>query len=443
MVFFKGKNGNDGSSMKKDYAIKLTNLSKEYPVFKSAFEKIKYLSRFILFNKPKLTKTRVRALNNINLQVRKGERLGIVGRNGAGKSTLVKLLAGNFIPTKGNIETSGDIYSMLPGSVSFILNQSTRKNAIQHLSYQELTDKEIKNIISEIEDFTELNEYFDQPFVQLSLGMRVRAEFAVASAKKADIILIDEVLGAGDLYWSEKIAKRVEKMSNKGSTLVFISHNITQINRFCERVIWIEDGEIVMDDNVNEVTKKYEAFLENISWETDDVDDKTIKSRNINIGNSNSYLIETGQPVIRFPGIRDIEIIGFLMNKKNNKNYTISNKDPIEMQLTLKSNKNKLYFLGYRITIFDEKGNRIAAIESEGDKKKLSKNEIFNVFIKRNSLGLHPGNYYISITVEDNLLRMTTTNEKVLRQDLLYKSFKLIIRDNMNSKSLPYVQLNI
>ena len=273
--------------------------------------------------------------------------------------------------------------------------------------------------------------------------MRVRAEFAVASAKKADIILIDEVLGAGDLYWSEKIAKRVEKMSNKGSTLVFISHNITQINRFCERVIWIEDGEIVMDDNVNEVTKKYEAFLENISWETDDVDDKTIKSRNINIGNSISYLIETGQPVIRFPGIRDIEIIGFLMNKKNNKNYTISNKDPIEMQITLKSNKNKLYFLGYRITIFDEKGNRIAAIESEGDKKKLSKNEIFNVFIKRNSLGLHPGNYYISITVEDNLLRMTTTNEKVLRQDLLYKSFKLIIRDNMNSKSLPYVQLNI
>ena len=211
------------------------------------------------------------------------------------------------------------MYSMLPGSVSFILNQSTRKNAIQHLSYQELTHEEIKKTIQDIQEFTELNEYFDQPFVQLSLGMRVRAEFAVASAKKADIILIDEVLGAGDLYWSEKIAKRVENMSSKGSTLVFISHNITQINRFCERVIWIEDGEIVMDDCVNEVTKKYEAFLENISWETDDVDDKTIKSRNINIENSFSNLLKTGQPVIRFPGIRDIEIIGFLVNKKNKK----------------------------------------------------------------------------------------------------------------------------
>ena len=261
----------------KNYAINLTNLSKEYPVFQSAFEKLTYLSKFIVRNKSIFTKTRVRALSNINLQVKKGERLGIVGRNGAGKSTLIKLLAGNFIPTKGKIETSGEIYSMLPGSVSFILNQSTRKNAIHHLSYQGLTPKEIEKTIENIEEFAELNEYFDQPFVKLSLGMRVRAEFAVATAKKADVILIDEVLGAGDLYWSEKIAKRVEKMASDGSTMVFISHNISQINRFCERVIWIEDGEIVMDDSVNEVTKKYEAFLENISWQTDDLDDKTVK----------------------------------------------------------------------------------------------------------------------------------------------------------------------
>ena len=429
--------------MTKNYAINLTNLSKEYPVFNSAFEKLKYLLNFILWNKSRSTKTKVRALSNINLQVRKGERVGIIGRNGAGKSTLIKLLAGNFIPSTGKIETSGDIYSMLPGSVSFLLNQSTRKNAIHHLSYQELKPQEIEKIIEDIEEFTELKEYFDQPFVQLSLGMRVRAEFAVATAKKSDIILIDEVLGAGDLYWSEKIAKRVESIAKNGSTLVFISHNIYQINRFCNRVIWIEGGEIVMDDRVNEVTKKYEAFLENISWETDDIDDKTINLRNINIDNSLSKLEVTGQPIIRFPGIREVEIVGFWLNKKNNINYVIFNEDPIEIKISLKSNINKSIILGYRITLFDEKGNRIAAIESEGDKKKLSKNEIFNVFIKRNSLGLQPGTYYISITVENNLLRMTTTNEKVHREDLLYKSFKLIIKDKNNYKSLPYVHLNI
>tara|TARA_B100000212_G_scaffold203597_1_gene153656 strand:- start:986 stop:2275 length:1290 start_codon:yes stop_codon:yes gene_type:complete len=429
--------------MTKNNAINLTNLSKEYPVFNSAFEKLKYLLNFIVYNKSRSTKTKVRALSNINLQVRKGERVGIIGRNGAGKSTLIKLLAGNFIPSTGKIETSGDIYSMLPGSVSFLLNQSTRKNAIHHLSYQELKPQEIEKIIEDIEEFTELKEYFDQPFVQLSLGMRVRAEFAVATAKKSDIILIDEVLGAGDLYWSEKIAKRVESIAKNGSTLVFISHNISQINRFCNRVIWIEGGEIVMDDRVNEVTKKYEAFLENISWETDDIDDKTINLRNINIDNSLSKLEVSDQPIIRFPGIREVEIVGFWLNKKNNINYVIFNEDPIEIKISLKSNINKSIILGYRITLFDEKGNRIAAIESEGDKKKLSKNEIFNVFIKRNSLGLQSGTYYISITVENNLLRMTTTNEKVHREDLLYKSFKLIIKDKNNYKSLPYVHLNI
>ena len=132
-----------------------------------------------------------------------------------------------------------------------------------------------------------------------------------------------------------------------------------------------------------------------------------------------------------------------MLNKKVNKNHFIFNDDPIEIQLTLKSNVKKQFFLGYRITLFDEKGNRIAAIESEGDKKKLSKNEVFNVLIKRNSLGLQPGNYYISITVEDNLLRMSTTNEKVLREDLLYKSFKLTIKDKNKSEFLPYVKLNI
>ena len=109
----------------------------------------------------------------------------------------------------------------------------------------------------------------------------------------------------------------------------------------------------------------------------------------------------------------------------------------------MKSNINKLFYLGYRITLFDEKGNRIAAIESEGDKKKLSKNEIFNVFIKRNALGIYPGTYYISITVEDNLLRRSTTNEKLLREDLLYKSFKLTIKDKKSSEFLPLVELNI
>ena len=428
--------------MKPYNAISISNLSKEYPIFESAFGKLKYIINFILGRKI-ILKKKINALRNINLKVFKGERIGIIGRNGAGKSTLIKLLAGNFNPTKGIIKTSGEIYSMLPGSVSFILNQSTKNNALQHLSYQNLSPKEIKAAIADIEEFTELNEYFNQPFYQLSLGMRVRAEFAVASAKKSDIILIDEVLGAGDLYWSEKIAKRVEKMSENGSTLIFISHNISQINRFCKRVIWIENGEIIMDDNANKVTKNYEAFLENISWEIDDKDDKTINSKEINTKNYLSFLENTGQKVIRFPGLRNIKIIGFLLNNKNKKEYKINKKEPFEIKLTLKSKIDKFYYLCYRISIFDNKGYCVAVLESKGDKKNLTKDEIFDVFIKRDNLSIHSGIYFISITIENYELRKSTHNEKIIREDLLYKSFKLIVEKNTSDKSEPLIELNI
>ena len=112
-------------------------------------------------------------------------------------------------------------------------------------------------------------------------------------------------------------------------------------------------------------------------------------------------------------------------------------------QLTLKSNTKKVFFLGYRISLFDEKGNLIAAIESEGDKKYLSKNEVFDVFITRKTLGLHPGIYYISITVEDYELRKSTTNEKIIREDLIYKSFRLTVKNNNSTEFSPYVKLNI
>lgn len=423
---------NDGSAVSQEIAIEICDVAKTYPVFTHPWQAVRYLGALIRHGRldEKHLHEGVHALSGINLSVRRGERIGIVGRNGAGKSTLLKLLSADFPPTRGSMQVNGEIYCLLPGSVGFSLEQSTLENARQYLSYLSITDEEMDARIEEIRAFTELGDYFTQPVKNLSLGMRVRAEFAVATARMADIVIIDEVLGAGDIYWSEKIARRMEQLCAQGTTLVLVSHSLEQINRYCERAIWIEKGQVVMDDNAVEVTKRYEGFLEQLSWQTDDLDDKTVSIQQMAAGLGNQTLPESGQTVTRWPGRGDVEITGIWLNEMPVSEIRLTTEEALSIRMHINTRKEQTYHLRYLLTFWSEFGRRLAVIENDVDAVDITTTNSHVVILNMTNIGLSSGNYDVTITISDVTQSSHTTSEVSTRMDVLYKSFSIAIRDN-------------
>lgn len=430
-------------------AIEIAGVCKHYPVFGHPWQAVRYLASLIRRGVPDPTIATggVPALTDINLRIGKGERVGIVGRNGAGKSTLLKLLAGDFPPATGRFSIHGNVYCLLPGSVSFSFEQSTNENARQYLSYLGLSPEEMEARIEEIRDFTELGEYFEQPVKNLSLGMRVRAEFAVATAQSADIVIIDEVLGAGDIYWSEKIARRMERLCADGTTLLLVSHSLSQINRYCERAVWIERGKIVMDGPALEVTKRYEGFLERLSWQTDDVDDKSLAIENAAAEMGNEILPDSGQTVVRWPGRGDVLVSGVWLNDQAASSLRLDSSDPLSIRLRLEAPRGGKHSLRYLLTFWDANGKRVAVIENESDRMEFpldSKSAGHEIVFWRSTLGLKSGHYFLTITVSDALASAGTTKEHSTRQDVLYKSFRLEVSSiNWTNCAQPVFRLNL
>ncbi|MGB3742373.1 MAG: ABC transporter ATP-binding protein [Castellaniella sp.] len=429
-------------------AIIVSGVSKHYPVFSHPWQAVRYLFSLIRNGVPDsaAAASYVEALSDIDLIVEKGERVGIVGRNGAGKSTFLKLLAGGFPPMTGSIDIHGNIYCLLPGSVSFSSEQSAEENARQHLSYLGLSSTEMDARIDDIREFTELGEYFYQPVKNLSLGMRVRTEFAIATAQSADIVIIDEVLGAGDIYWSEKIARRMEQLCASGTTLLLVSHSLSQINRYCDRAIWIERGKIIMDGVALEVTRRYEGFLEKLSWQTDDIDDKSISIKVDAAGMGNEVLPDSGQTVMRWPGRGDVLISGVWLNDRATSHITLRPSDALSIRLRLQAYRPGPHSLRYTLTLWDISGRRVAVMESGEDDfggEHISVDEYHEVIFSRGVMGLQAGQYWLTVTISDALVSASTTNEHVIRLDALYKSFVIEV-GGMNSTECmhPVYRLN-
>lgn len=411
--------------------IRIEGVSKLYPVFDNAWQGVRYLARAVRHGRvdPRDIAGSVPALQDINLSVARGERVGIIGRNGAGKSTLLKLLAGTFPPTTGSLHVDGEIYSLLPGSVSLSQEMSTLENARQHLSMLPLSPSELDGAIAEIREFTELGEYFTQPAKNLSLGMRVRAEFAIATARMADIVIIDEVLGAGDIYWAEKIARRMEQLCARGTTLLLVSHSLSQITRYCERAIWIERGQTVLDGNAIEVTKRYEGFLERLSWHTDDLDDKTVSISESAADLGDEQLPGSGQVVTRWPGRGVVKVSGVWINGAAVTRLSVTHGEPLAFRLTLHAERAGDFRLRYLFTFWDTLGRRVAVLENDVDAVHIEPGVGHEVEVTCSQLALVSGSYHITLTITDTDMAAGTISEGSIRMDALYKSFHLDVID--------------
>jgi len=198
------------------------------------------------------------ALRNVNLEVRRGEALGIVGRNGAGKSTLLKILAGVTPVTRGRVETHGRLFPMIELNAGLHMELTGRENVYLLGAIMGLSRREVQTNMAAIESFCELREYFDQPVRKYSSGMLARLGFGVAVNIEADIILIDEVLSVGDLAFQKKCLEKVSKLYQSGNTsILLVTHSPRQAERLCNRGLWLQSGELLLDDTMRKVTATY------------------------------------------------------------------------------------------------------------------------------------------------------------------------------------------
>lgn len=241
-------------------AIVFNNVSKtykRYASYKHSFMDTMGLGRWITD-----TPTLFKALDNISFSIKKGEKVGILGRNGAGKTTLLKLVTQNFQPTHGIVKCRGTVQSLMQMGLGFHEDMSGWNNIRSSLLFNNIPKSHWTKTIDDILDFVELDDFIHAPFKTYSLGMKARLEFAVATSIHPDILIIDEVLGAGDGYFSNKSAQRMKNLTQKGCTLLMVSHSVSQLQSFCDRGLWLEKGKMVKMGDLDPLTKEYLESIE-------------------------------------------------------------------------------------------------------------------------------------------------------------------------------------
>ena len=196
-------------------------------------------------------------LKGINLNIKKGEAVALIGVNGSGKSTLLKLMTKIIYPNKGKIITHGKLTSLLELGAGFHPDFSGRENIYFNASIFGLNKKQIDERIEQIIEFSELEKYIDNPVRTYSSGMFMRLAFAVAINVDADILLVDEILSVGDQHFQEKCLNKMKELKTEGKTMVFVTHNLESAKELCDRTVWLHQGVIRMDGATDEVIEEY------------------------------------------------------------------------------------------------------------------------------------------------------------------------------------------
>lgn len=198
------------------------------------------------------------ALRDVSFDIKKGERVAILGLNGAGKSTLLKVIAGVLKATEGTVSRSGVLVPLLELGAGFDPQYTGAENIYLYGAMLGYSKTFLKEKYDEIVAFSELGDFIHVPVKNYSSGMRARLGFSIATLVEPDILILDEVLSVGDVKFRKKSEKRIKEMFAKGITVLFVSHNLTQVRSLCTRAIWLEKGQIVEDGSVEMVTEKFE-----------------------------------------------------------------------------------------------------------------------------------------------------------------------------------------
>lgn len=317
-------------------AIEVRNMSK---YFKVEYDKANTLKDKLLhWNCHNVERHQV--LNNINLNIRKGETVVLIGTNGSGKSTLLKLMTKIIFPNTGEITTNGKLTSLLELGAGFHQDFTGRENIYFNASIFGLTRKDIEARIDDIIEFSELGTFIDNPVRTYSSGMYMRLAFSVAINVDADILLIDEILAVGDQHFQDKCYKKLEELKNSGKTIVIVTHSLDVVKKLCHRAIWIYKGEVRLDGDPVYVIDEY---LDQVAKDHKEERKKAIESgkgkgrASITIDHPRDFSrIELSDDKIKFDG--------WAITDDENANLIIQLDDePVEYDLSLRRDVYEVY----------------------------------------------------------------------------------------------------
>ena len=235
--------------------IRIRDLTKVYHLYEKNTDRIKET-----FLKKRYSKDHY-ALNHIDLDIKKGESVGIVGTNGSGKSTLLKLITGVVSPSEGELKTQGKIAALLELGAGFNPEYTGLENIYLNGTMMGYTEKEMEERVPEIIEFADIGDFIYQPVKTYSSGMFARLAFSVSISVEPDILIVDEALSVGDTRFQVKCIDKMTELRDKGTTNLFVTHSIEQIKRFCTRTIWIRDGQIVRDGEASIVVDLYDNYM--------------------------------------------------------------------------------------------------------------------------------------------------------------------------------------
>ena len=239
------------------YAIEIHDLTKKFRIYADQGRSLK--EKTLSAKRRKYEERTV--LDGISLTVEQGEAIGLVGKNGCGKSTLLKLMSRILYPEEGSVRLNGRVSSLIELGAGFHPDMTGRENIFTNASIFGLTHKEIEERLDEIIAFSEMQEFIDNPVRTYSSGMYMRLAFSVAIHVGADILLIDEILAVGDAAFQAKCFERLMEIKAAGTTIVIVSHSMAQLERICDRTVWIDSGKIRMEGAPNEVHPAYLDFM--------------------------------------------------------------------------------------------------------------------------------------------------------------------------------------
>lgn len=247
-------------STKSPYLIELDNVSLKFNLPNEKIDNIKeYVIKFL---KGKLKYNEFWVLNDINLKVKRGESLALIGRNGCGKSTLLKLIAGIFEPTKGTVQVNGSIAPLINLGAGFDMEATAEENIYLNGAILGYSKKDMKEKYDRIVEFSELKNFMQTPLKNFSSGMLARLGFSIAVDVKPDLLIVDEILAVGDTNFQKKCYDRIKTLLAEGTTMIFVSHDIKTVQQLCQNALWIKDNHAHMFGSSKDVCEAYKKECE-------------------------------------------------------------------------------------------------------------------------------------------------------------------------------------
>ena len=382
-------------------AIEVRGVSKFYNLYERPQDRVKEL--FSLTKKK--YHTLYKALDQVSFTVKKGETLGIIGRNGAGKSTLLKLITGVITPSEGTIETHGEISALLELGTGFNPEYTGYENIFLNGSMRGFSDEEMQEKVKEIVDFADIGEYMGQPVKTYSSGMFARLAFAVMISFKPEILIVDEALSVGDVFFQAKCYRRMEEMMKNGTTILMVSHDMGSIIKYCDKVVLLNRGHFVAAGEAGKMGDLYKKILAN---QTDELAEALIEQKKEALGlpveaiksekrmkdrmNLNPEVQEYGDGRASFEDFGTLDARGNVTNLLlKGEMFTIRERirfhAPIEMPI-------------FTYTLRDKKGTDITGTNTmfEGvDIKPVKEGDVYTVSF-RQKMNLQGGEYLLSMS---------------------------------------------